>query len=311
MLGMSIPDIITASGVAVASLTFVGTVVQNWIDQTQQTAAQTRKDLQEIIGESGRFLHPLIQETPYPILHTAATITKEFGSRMGKSATGKDVLALLQDEDLLHSICVEGWIASTQIIHLMGMVEELERKAHSHHLRGKLLLISQASFLLAGIVAKGCSPTYFYNTLRKLKLHSYQNEEVEVILNKITVELQNEVCQKFAYKYKEPIVLCIFFIQKASRSFIKLPDRILIHLAKRPECPIRDASEIDPNKMIASPILKIEQETSLPSRLEQVKDVLHCLRRDIDPSEYQGLCDLIELLKDACVIIGKKENETH
>jgi hypothetical protein len=70
-------------------------------------------------------------------------------------------------------------------------------------------------------------------------------------------------------------------------------------------------SEIDSNKMIASPILKIEQETSLPSRLEQVKDVLHCLKRDIDPSEYQGLCDLIELLKDACVIIGQKENETN
>ena len=114
------------------------------------------------------------------LIRPAATITKEFCSRMGKSPTGKDVLALLQDKDLLHSICVEGWIASTQIIHIMDMVEELERKASSHYLRGKLLL----------------------------------------------------------------------------------------------------------------------------NRLNQVKDVLHCLERDLDPPEYQVLCDLIELLKDACVIIG-------
>ncbi len=295
MLGMSITDIITALGVAIASLTFVGTVLLTWRDQTRQTAAQTREDLQEIIGESGHFLHPLIQESPYPILYTAATITKEFCSRMGKSPTGKDVLLLLEDKDLLCSICVEGWIASTQIIHLMDMVEELERKASSHYLRGKLLLICQASFLLTGIVAKGCSPTYFYNTLFGLKPDTCENDEVEVVLNKITVELQNEICQKFNDKYKEPIVLCLSFIQKASRSFMKLPDRRLVHLARRSESLIQG--------MITDPILKMEEEASLVNRLKQVKDVLHCLKRDIDPLEYQGLCDLIELLKDACVII--------
>ncbi len=265
MFGMSPTDIITASGVAVASLTFVGAVVQNRIDQIQQTAAQTREDLQAIIGESGRFLHPLIQESPYPILYTASTITKEFCSRIGKSPTGKDVWALLQDGDLLRSICVDGWIASIQIIHLMDMVEELERKASSHYLRGKLLLICHASFLLAGIVAKGCSPTH---------------------------------------KFKEPIVLCLSFIQKASRSFMKLPDRKLVHLAKRPELPLQDSSETDAYKMTADPILQIEQETSLLNRLEQVKYVLHCLEGEIDSHEYQVLCNLIESLKDACVIIG-------
>lgn len=304
MFSMNITDIITASGVAVASLTFVGSVAQNRLDQTQHTAAQTREDLQAIIGESGRFLHPLLQESPYPILYTAATITKEFCSRMGKSPKGKDVQLLLQNEDLLHSICVEGWIASTQILHLMDMVEELERKASSHLLRGKLLLICQASFLLTGIVARGCSPTYFFNTLRKLRLESCQNDEAEVVLNEITVELQNEICKKFNDKYKEPIILCLSFIQKASRSFMKLHDRRLVHLAKRPEFIIQDSSQIDQNKRYTNPIRQIEQETSLLNRLRQMKDMLVCLERDIKPHEYEELCDLIESLKDACVIIG-------
>jgi hypothetical protein len=185
----------------------------------------------------------------------------------------------------------------------MDMVEELERKASSHFLRGKLLLICQASFLLAGIVAKGCSPTYFYNTLRKLKPESCQNDEVEVVLNKITVELQNKICQKFEEKYKDPIVLCLSFIQKAARSFIKLPDRKLVHLAKHPEFPIQDASELDPDKMYTSPVLHIEQEASLFNRLKQVKDLLICLEGDLKSHEYEGLCEFIELLKDACVII--------
>lgn len=51
-------------------------------------------------------------------------------------------------------------------------------------------------------------------------------------------------------------------------------------------------------------MFKIEQEASLPNCLEQVKDVLHCLELHIDPQEYQVLCDLIEILKDACIIIG-------
>lgn len=303
MLGMTVTDFITASGVAVASLTFVGTVVQNRFDQTQQTAAQTREDLQAIIVDSGRFLHPLLQESPYPILYTASTITKEFCSRMGSSPKGKDVQSLLQNEDLLRSICVDGWIASTQIIRLMDMVEELERKASSHLLRGKLLLICQASFLLAGIVSKGCSPTYFFNTLSKITLNSCQNDEVDVVLNRITVELQNKICQKFNDKYKEPIILCLSFIQKASRSFMKLHDRKLVHLAKHREFSAQEAIELDPNKMYTSPIHEIEQETSLSYRLQQVKDLLTCLEEDLESHEYHELCDMIELLKDACVII--------
>ena len=295
MPGMSITDIITAVGVAIASLTFVSTVLLTRRGQIRQTAAQTREDLQEIIGGSGHFLHPLIQESPYPILHTATTISKEFCSRMRKSPNGKDVQLLLKDKDLLCSICVEGWIASTQIIRLMDKVEELEHKASSHYLRGKLLLICQASFLLTGIIAKGCSPTYFYNTLFGLEPDTCENDEVEVVLNKITVQLQNEICQKFNDKYKEPIVLCISFIQKASRSFMKLRDGKLVGLARRSESLIQG--------MITDPILKMEEETSLVNRLKQVKDVLHCLERDIDPSEYRVLYDIIELLKDACVII--------
>lgn len=304
MLGMTVTDFITASGVAVASLTFVGSVVQNRFDQTQQTAAQTREDLQAIIGDSGRFLHPLLQESPYPILYTASTITKEFCSRMSTSPKGKDVQSLLQNVDLLHSICVDGWIASTQIIRLMEMVEELERKASSHFLRGKLLLICQASFLLAGIVAKGCSPTYFFNTLSKIKLDSCQNDEVDVVLNKITVELQNKICQKFNDKYKEPIILCLSFIQKAARAFMKLQDRKLVHLARHREFPIQEVKELDQNKVYTSPVHEIEQETLPSYRLQQVKDLLICLKEDLELHEYQELCDMIELLKDACVIIG-------
>ncbi len=84
---------------------------------------------------------------------------------------------------------------------------------------------------------------------------------------------------------------------------MKLPDRKLVHLAKRPELHTQDSGETDPNNMTANLILMIEREASLLNRLNQVKNVLHCLERDIDPPEYQVLCDLIELLKDACVII--------
>jgi hypothetical protein len=56
--------------------------------------------------------------------------------------------------------------------------------------------------------------------------------------------------------------------------------------------------------MTADPILQIEQETSLLNRLEQVKYVLHCLEGEIDSHEYRVLCNLIDSLKDACVIIG-------
>lgn len=62
--------------------------------------------------------------------------------------------------------------------------------------------------------------------------------------------------------------------------------------------------EIDINNMTEDPILKIEHEASLPNLLNQVKDMLLYLERDIDSAEYQVLYKRIELLKDACVIIG-------
>jgi hypothetical protein len=74
-------------------------------------------------------------------------------------------------------------------------------------------------------------------------------------------------------------------IQKASRSFMKLPDRKLVHLAKRPELHTQDSGETDPNKMIANLILKIEQEVSLLNRLHQVKDVLYCLEREFERTQ--------------------------
>ncbi len=282
----------TLGGVVAAIITIIVTVCLYRHDQRQQRAAQTREDLQAIIGDCGRFLHPLSEDAPYPILHTAATIIKEFCSRLGESPKGKDVLALLQNKDLLLSICVEGWVSSTQIIRMMGMVEEVERKASSHNLRGKLLLICQASFLLAGIVAKVCSPTSFYNMLSQLEPESCQNDDVQVILNRLTVELQNGICQTFNDNYKETIKQCLYFIQQASGAFLQLEDQKLVHLAKKREV----HQNIESNKKIEDPIHEIEQETSLPCRLHQVNDMLKALKHDIDEREYQLLSELIALI---------------
>src|SRR6202162_6458273 len=79
-------------------------------DELQQRAAQTREELRTIVGDCNRFLRPLGQESPYPILHTAAAITKEFCTRLGPSPHWEDVQVLLNNEKILLSICVEGWI---------------------------------------------------------------------------------------------------------------------------------------------------------------------------------------------------------
>src|SRR5215467_13973662 len=162
---MNSTDIITTCGVVVAAFTIAVTVYQYLKDQRQQRAAQTREVLQEIIGDCGQFLHPLSKDAPYPILHTSAAIMKEFRSNLGESCResckAQDVLEKLHNCDLLLSICVEEWVSSTEILRMMNIVEELERKASSHYLRGNLLLICQASFLLTGVVAQVCSPTTF------------------------------------------------------------------------------------------------------------------------------------------------------
>jgi hypothetical protein len=286
-------------GVIFAALAICVTIYLYLRDQRQQRAAQTREDLQAIIGDCERFLHPLSEEEPYPILHTAAIIIKEFCSRLDESAKGKDVLALLHNKDLLLSICVEGWVSSTQIIRMMSIVEEVERKAASHNLRGKLLLICQASFLLAGIVAQVCSPTSFYNMLSQLEPESCQNDDVQDFLNRLTVELQNGICQTFNDNYKQTIKQCLYFIQQASGAFLQLEDQKLVHLAQKREV----HHKIEANKKIEDPIREIEQETALPTRLKRVREVLDALRGDIDKQEYQILYELIELIKVAYVAL--------
>src|SRR5258708_29462187 len=98
---------------------------------------------------------------------------------------------------LLLSICVEGWINSTQIFRMLGIVEELERKATSHYLRGKLLLMCDASFLLAGLVAQIYSPESFYDMLIDLKFQANPQDQVKDWLNSITDKLETYVCQEF------------------------------------------------------------------------------------------------------------------
>lgn len=320
---MSATDIITAFGAILAAITILVTLVLYRLDQRREQASQTREALQDIIGYCGRFLHPLTEEAPYPILYTASAITKEFCSRMGESPKGKDVFALLNKDkkDLLLSICVDGWVASTQIIHMMELIEELEHKASSHYLRGKLHLICQASFLLAGIVAKGCSPINFYAILSELHPKSCENSEVEVILNEITIELQNAVCQKFKEKFRDPIILCLSFIQSASVSFIKLQDRKLIYLARRPE-PLDsgktdsksslarrpeslDSDKTDLKSSMEDLILRIKKEALLSNHLKQVREVLSCLEQEMDLAKYQDLCHRIEVLANACVVIDE------
>ena len=168
----AIGTLFTGIAVLIAVLTFVNALRQYRRDQLQQRAAQTREDLQAIIGDCNLFLHPLNQTYPYPILHTATAITKEFCSRMGASPRREDVLALFSNKKLLLSICVEGWISSEEILHMMDIVEKVELKASSRNLQGKLVLIREASFLLAGLVAEVCSPESFYKILCLLEPHS-------------------------------------------------------------------------------------------------------------------------------------------
>ena len=299
----------TAGGVVVAALTILVTVVLYLRDQHQQQAAQTRQDLQTVIGDCNRFLRPLSEDPPYPIIHTVTAITKEFSSRIKESP--HDVSALVGNEDLLRSICVEGWISSTQILRMMDIVEKVEREASSHNLRGKLLLICDASFLLAGIVAKVCSPESFYQMLLTLNLRSHLTGDMEDLLNFITVELQGHMCKKFDTEFRETIKQNLYLIQIAAGAFINLKDRRLRHLARTPEGMRLVSSSRrgrNPSVTLDETMNKIRKKTSLPKRVETVKKHLERLERDINGEDYTDLYNLITAIEKKCKTLSK-DNE--
>ena len=301
---MSITDLIAAIGVIltgiatlVAVVAFIHTLHQYRSDQLQQRAAQTREVLQAIIGDCSRFLRPLNEQYPYPILHTATTITKEFCSRMGVKPRGKDVQMLLRNKELLLSICVEGWVNSTQIFRMLGIAEDLEHKASSHYLRGKLLLICNASFFLAGLVALVCSPESFYDMLRDLEDQSSSEDEAEDVLNTITVTLQQRICKEFNDNYRKVIQQSLVFIQTAANAFISLPDRCLVNLAKAEE-------KHEPLSSSTGSMSKSEQEALLHEHLKWMKMLLDDLnpgdrgKNSIDRNDYTSLCELINSIEE-------------
>ena len=297
---MSVTDIITASSAAIASLAIIVTVVLYRLDQRQQRAAQTREVLQGIIGDCGRFLHPLSEEAPYPILHTSAAIIKEFRKNLGESCQAKDVLAKLHNRDLLLSICVEGWVSSTEILRMMNIVDELECKASSHNLRGKLLLICQASFLLAGIVAKVCSPATFYDIMKQQEPECCKVKDAQVILDELAVDLQNGVCQEFNARYRTTIKQCLYFIQIAASAFLHVSEAKLVRLANVDEKYSHDPEEVK-SKKDGDPVEEFDRETSLPNRVNQVRDGLTALDGQIDTHEYDALIKLINRIDLACI----------
>ena len=323
---MSITDVITAIGVVVAALTFLETLRRYLRDRFQQQAAQTREELQAIIGDCGLFLRPLNQSYPYPILHTATAITKEFCSRMGQSPKPEDVHRLLNNKELLRSICVDGWISSEQILRMMDIVENLERKASSRNLQGRLLLIREASLLLAGIVAEICSHESFYRMLCQLEIESNCGDKVADLLNTITIELQLGICKIFNEKYKGKIERSLYFIQKAASMFIGLTDQQLKNLSETEEehahfiqkavnmfnnlkCRIQrylkgsqevQSTATDPFMLSEDPIIKIKHEGSPLSHYKKVKSILGDVRDDLGESNYHKLRLLIEPLKTMC-----------
>src|SRR5260370_2437802 len=304
----------TAIGVVVAALTilvtFVITVVPYVRDQHQQQAAQIRQDLQVVIGDCNRFLRPLSEDPPYPIVHTVTAITKEFSSRIKESP--HHVSALVGNEDLLRSICVEGWISSTQILRMMDIVEKVGREASSHNLRRKLLLICDASFLLAGIVAKVCSPESFYQMLHTLNLQSHLTGDVEDLLNFITVELQGHMCKKFDTEFRETIKQNLYLIQIAAEAFINLKDRRLRHLARTPEAMRLVSSSrtgLNPSVTLDETMNKIRKKTSLVMRAKTVKKQLERLERDINGEDYTGLDNLIMVIEKKCKTLSKNNED--
>ncbi len=307
MLNMSLTDKIAALGATATALTFLIAAITFWwtwrryrSDQLQQRAAQTREDLQAIIRGCNLFLHPLNQKNPYPILHTATAITKEFCSHMGASPRREDVLGLFSNKKLLLSICVEGWISSEQILHMMDIVEKVEYKASSHNLQGKLGLIREASLLLSGLVAEVCSPESFYTILCQLEPRNSSKNEIEDILNTITIELQHKVCKTFNDNYKDKIERSLYFIQTAANMFIGLNAQQLRRLAETQDAHAGQSIGTNLNKKIEDPIVKIKKEGSPLGHYKKVKKFLDELEQDIGDQDYQQLCDLIVPLKALC-----------
>jgi hypothetical protein len=331
---MDMTNKISALAFILAFISFFITLWRYRLDQQQQRAAQTRQDLQSIIGDCNRFLRPLSHEPPYPILHTVTAIANEFSSRVEVNPCREKVIAILGDEMLLRSICVEGWITSIQIIHIMDIVEKVELKASSHNLKGKLLLIYNASYLLAGIIANICSPESFLKMLMELspdeilrepKPLSSPGDKVVDIRNIITFNLQGKICDKFDKKcYKETIELSLYLIQIAANAFIDLNDKKLVGLARRMsflqkavrlclrfiQTAVRvilnpkDRKLMLPTKSQAesAPLFsgdnqtmkKIKQEALLCNHLDRFEKRLHELEHDIDKATY---CDLRELAR--------------
>lgn len=317
---MSLTDQIAATGTlftGIAALVALAAFLYTWQqyrnDQHQQRAAQTREVLQAIIADCSRFLRPLTEENPYPILHTATDISKEFCSRMGEHPQRGDVLKLLRNEKLLHSICVEGWINSTQIFRMLSIAEELERKAASHYLRGKLLLICDASFFLAGLVAQLCSPDAFFEMLHTLRDDLEKQicaaDKVEDALNIITVMLQDRICSEFDLNYSKTIKRSLNFIQMAANAFISLSDKSLLNFAKAEEEHSPLSSPIDSvnrSKQVYNHLDWVQKrlEALDPASMKkewmkQQLPVFHRSNRDtsISPHDYEVLCNLIALIK--------------
>lgn len=297
----SISTAFTALAAVIALIAFIYAWLQSQYDKRRQRAAQTREELRAIIGDCNRFLRPLSQNYPYPIFHTAASITKEFCSRMSNPPKREEVQKILYNKELLLSVCVEGWVASTQIGRMLDTAEELERKASSRYLRGKLLLICHASFMLAGLVAKICSPESFYKLLSELDLPNNSNQNAEDELNTITIELQKNICKAFTAEYQGTIKRSLYFMQTAANAFIDLKDKELVQLAEYQglDAPLSNATDPD---IKTDPIIKIEQEALLLNRVKWVKRLLKGLEQDIHNNDYNNLCELINPIEEACIV---------
>ncbi len=316
-MSMSTSDLITAIGalftggaMVAAIATFFWTWHQYQTDQSQQRAAQTREILQAISGNCSRFLRPLNEQYTYPILHTATAITKEFCSRMRSDSQGQDVQTLLCNKDLLLSICVEGWVNSTQMFRMLDIAEDLERKATSHYLRGKLLIMCDASFLLAGLVALVCSPQSFYDMLIGLELQSSPQDKVEDVLNTLTVKLQTHLCKEFNDHYKDIIRLSLHFIQAAATAFIDLSDTQLLDLAKAEEKHTQPSTPTDPTN-------QSEQIALLSRHFDWVKMLLGDLNPDgrdnksIRRNDYTVLYELTKSIDTAWTNLFKASHAKH
>lgn len=232
---------------------------------------------------------------------------------MGEHPQRGDVLKLLRNEKLLRSICVEGWINSTQIFRMLSIAEELERKAASHYLRGKLLLICDASFFLAGLVAQLCSPDAFFEMLHTLRDDLEKQicaaDKVEDALNIITVMLQDRICSEFDLNYSKTIKRSLNFIQMAANAFISLSDKSLLNFAKAEEEHSPLSSPIDSvngSKQVYDHLDWVQKrlEALDPASMKeewmkQQLQILHLGNRDasISPDDYNVSCNLITLIK--------------